>query len=509
MADRGRAVTGERPTGARLNAAALAGLAPGDGLVLPDPAALNASVGLVHLGIGAFHRAHQALYTEDAATAAGDSTWGICGVTQRSAGVRDQLAPQDGLYGALVRAPGTTRLRITGAVREVLLPTDQAADVTARFADPAVRVVSLTVTEKGYRRAPDGSLDLTHADVAADLAGAGAPRSSVGRLVRGLQARMRADAGPVTVLCCDNLPANGRVLSRLVDDFCAALPTREGDELAAWLATSVTFPSSMVDRIVPATTPEDVADARAITGLEDHGLVVTEDFGQWVIEDRFAAARPAWERAGAEFTADVEPYEAMKLRILNGSHSTLAYLGALAGHETIAQTVADDRLREIAEHLVTEDVIPTLAPAGDTDLPAYGRQILQRYTNPGLRHRTVQIAMDGSQKLPQRLLGTVRDRLAAHEHAPWATLGVAAWMAYVASERDAEGRELPLDDPLADRLGAVRGNTDPAAVVDDLLTVREVFGTDLPDHTVWRDDLVAAVGDLLAAPVAAGGRTTR
>nr|WP_246308677.1 mannitol dehydrogenase family protein [Kineosphaera limosa] len=464
---------------------------------MPARHSVDAAVGIVHLGIGAFHRAHQAAYTEDAMIATGDFTWGICGATQRSPRVREDLVPQDGLYGILVRSPQRAQLRVSGAVREVLSPTDQADLLTARLADPAVRIVSLTVTEKGYRRGGDGTLDVTHPDVAADLADGSAPRSAVGRLTRGLQGRMRGCGAPVTVLCCDNLPNNGAVVRGLVHDFCAALPTAEGDELAGWIGQHVTFPTSMVDRIVPATTAGDIAEAQGILGVQDRGLVVTEDFRQWVIEDDFAAGRPAWESAGAEFTDDVEPYEHMKLRILNGSHSTLAYLGALAGYETIAQTVADPRLAEVARGLIREDVIPTLAPAGQTDLAAYGDQIMARYENPGLRHRTIQIAMDGSQKLPQRLLGTVRDRLSAGARPTWATVGVAAWMAYVASERAADGRELPLDDPLADRLQSVRGLTDPDRIVTDLLTVRDVFGDDLPENTSWRADLVAALASVL------------
>lgn len=480
----------------RLNRAALAELTASDSLVLPSDAA-PARTGIVHLGIGAFHRAHQAIFTDDAMRHTNDDSWGISGVTQRSTTVRDQLAPQDCLYGVLEKTVDSARVRITGAVNEVLAPSKQAAELALRLADPGVRIITLTVTEKGYRRAADGSLDTNHPDVRHDIETTEAPRSAIGRLVRGLQGRMRASGAPVTVLCCDNLPSNGRVLAGLVTDFCRALPADEGDELYGWLDKNVAFPSTMVDRIVPATTDDDRAEAARITGLDDQGLVVAEQFRQWVIEDSFAAERPAWHEVGAEFTDDVEPYERMKLRILNGTHSTLAYLGALAGYETIAETVRDEALREVASGLINHDVIPTLEAAGDTDFERYGRTVLERFSNPGLRHRTVQIAMDGSEKLPQRLLGTVRDRLAAGASAPFATRGIAGWMAYLASERAASGLDLPIDDPRADRLGQVRGMTDAGNIVDNLLTVDDVFGSDLPANDAWRADLTEAVADVM------------
>lgn len=496
MADRGGAVS-------RLDRAALSGLTESPLLSLPARRTAGSSVGVVHLGIGAFHRAHQAIYTEDAALATGERGWGICGVTQRSAAVLDQLGPQDGLYGVLSKGADTPpSLRITGIVGEVLDGPTQVEDVLDRLADPAVTVVTLTVTEKGYRRGPDGRLDLDDPLVRADLDGA-APATAVGRLGRGLQRRRERDAGPITVLCCDNLNHNGRVVEALVREFCAALPTREGDVLGDWIAANVAFPSSMVDRIVPATTDDDRRQAGEISGLDDAGLVTAESFGQWVIEDRFTARRPAWELVGAQLTDDVTPFELMKLRILNGSHSTLAYLGALQGRRTIADAVADDRLRAVATALIREDMIPTLERPDGVDLVAYGDAVLARYTNPGLRHTTVQIAMDGSQKLPQRLVAPARAAIGAGREPHAVTLGLAAWMAYVALGRDREGRSLPLDDPMAEALGRVRGTSDPVTVVDRLLAIEPIFGSDLPELDWWRRELVDDVRDLLAGHVPA------
>ena len=430
-----------------------------------DPRGLR--IGIVHLGVGAFHRAHQAVYTEDA----GDG-WGICGVSQRSRTVIEQLAPQDGLYTVLTRSASEVDARVIGAVREL-----RFADAS-RIADPAVRVVTLTVTEKGYRHDPaTGRLRLDDKGIQADLAG-GAPRTVVGQLARSLAARMDADAGPLAVVSCDNLAHNGRMLAGLVGEFVAVL---RDERLAEWIAAQVSFPSTVVDRIVPATTLGDLAEARRLIGLDDFGAVVTEPFKQWVIEDEFPAGRPAWEQAGALLTADVTPYEVIKLRMLNGSHSALAYLGALAGCETIAEAMA--RFGEVPRRLMNDDVLPTVDVPGRFDIAAYQQQLLDRFANPALRHRTVQVAMDGSQKLPQRLLPTVRARRAAGAEPRWAALAVAAWMRWVCVAPE-------LDDPMADRLRAAVAGASPEQVVDRLLAIPEIFGADLREDAVVRDLLV-------------------
>jgi fructuronate reductase len=484
----------------RLSFATLSSISSSMDIQGPPPGSADQTTGIIHLGIGAFHRAHQAVLTEDASQAEGVARWGICGVTQRSASVQHQLASQDGLYGVLERSPQRTNLRLVGAVREVLHPASQQETLNARFDDPAIAVVTLTVTEKGYCRNARGGLDVSDPLLVNDLAG-GPPRSAIGRLVRGLQRRSQGCGAPITVLSCDNLTANGAVLKRLVGEFCEALPRAEADRLAGWIAAHVTYPCSMVDRIVPTTADADRDIARSILGLVDEGLVVAEPFRQWVIEDDFAADRPAWELAGVQLTRDVAPYELMKLRILNGSHSTLAYLGALNGYETVAETVADESLLAIARNLIVEDVIPTLAVPEGMDLAAYGEQVLTRYANPVLAHRTVQIAMDGSQKLPLRLLGTVRDNLRVGRHARWAAYGVAAWMAYVASPAARTGMALPIDDPMADRLTAgARGSGRAAAVVDALLGFTEIFGEDLPQVDWFRSELISGVEELLVRP---------
>jgi fructuronate reductase len=483
-----------------------------------DPRELT--VGIVHLGLGAFHRAHQAVFTEQAAQTTGETRWGISGVSQRSATVRDQLAPQDGLYSVLERGDTSPAIQVIGSIRDVLCAPEDPDSVVARIADPDVAVVTLTVTEKGYRAATEGGLDLKDQEIQADLAGR-PPRTVVGQLAAGLVRRAETGAGPLTVLSCDNLVANGPFLRRLMEDYAAALSSveprtgtntgthtgaRAGGQLAAQLEAA-RFPASMVDRIVPATTDADRDEAQQLLGgIRDEAVVVAEPFIQWVIEDDFAGARPGWEKAGAVFTGDVAPWEQAKLRMLNATHSMLAYLGGLRGYETIAEAVRDEQLAGLATELMTSDVVPTLTPPEGLDLTAYGASVLERFANPALRHRTAQVAMDGSVKLPVRLLGTVRDRLAVGAEPRLASLAVAAWMAYVAIGVDANGRELPLDDPLASTLRAAVGGVGRKRVdlVEALLGVGAVFGPDLRDHPVFRALLVDQLTGLL--PAGAGWR---
>jgi len=431
-------------------------------------------VGIVHLGIGAFHRAHQAVFTELAARATGDRSWGILGVTQRSASVRDQLRPQGGVYTVLTAGTHESRLDLVGSVLDVAWPAEETARVLEAMAAPTTHVVTLTVTEKGYARGADGGLDVARVRPDLDALAAGdtaAPgTTAVGLLVRGLAARWRAgqEAGerrPITVLTCDNMVDNGRVLERLVGEAVdAALPDGAGEGLRSWLATDVAFPCSMVDRIVPATTAEQRHAVERTLGARDEGLVVGEPFRQWVIEDRFAGPRPAWEEAGATFTDDVAPWEQAKLRLLNGTHSLLAYAGRLAGHATLAEAVTDPALHERARAFMLDDALPTLTPPDGADLHAYAESLLDRFANPATGHTTVQVSMDGTQKIPFRWGGVVADRLAAGAVPSGVAFALAAWSEVVRRET-ATGRRM--DDPRAAELADVvtRAGVDDAAAV--------------------------------------------
>jgi fructuronate reductase len=457
-------------------------------------------VGIVHLGLGAFHRAHQAVYTDD--VLGGDPRWGICGVSLKTPRASAMLHAQDGLYAVLTKSREGTTVRVIGALRETLFLGADRVRLMARFADPAVTVVTLTVTEKGYCHDPaTGRLNLDHPDIVHDLAAPDAAVSTVGVLVAGLAARRAAGAGAINVVCCDNLPHNGRVVEGIV----AAYARQRDPALGEWIATHVAFPSTMVDRIVPATTDADVAEVARLLGVADAAPVVCEPFGQWVIEDRFVAARPAWESAGAQLVADVAPFETMKLRLLNGSHSTLAYLGFLAGHDFIWQASMDPDLATLVERQMVEEIVPTLVAPPATDLPAYCAQLMVRFRNPALPHRTQQIAMDGSQKLPQRLLNTVRERIAAGASIDHLTLAVAGWIRY-ASGADEQGRAIAVSDPLAPTFAGIVAASagDAGRIAAGFLDLVPVFGGELVGHAAFR----AAVTDKVVALFRDGVRAT-
>jgi fructuronate reductase len=450
------------------------------------------TTGIVHLGLGAFHRAHQAVYTD--AILHRHPCWGICGVSLKTPRVIAALAPQDGLYTVLEKSVEGTSARVIGAVRETLFLGTQRERVIARMTDPAVRVITLTVTEKGYCHDPaTGRLDLSHPDIAHDLAHPEAPVSAIGVLAAGLAARREAAGGPINVICCDNLPHNGRTVEGIVTAYAQA----SDPALADWVGTHVAFPCTMVDRIVPATTEAAIAETARLLGVADAAPVVAEPYKSWVIDDRFAAARPPWEHAGAQIVADIAPFETMKLRLLNGSHSTLAYLGFLSGHEFIWQASADPLLATLVERLMAEEVMPTLVAPPGVDLRAYGAQLILRFRNPALPHRTQQIAMDGSQKLPQRLLATVRERLAGGGSIAHLALAIAGWIRY-ASGTDEHGKPIAVSDPLSAKFAAVaaaaRGNA--AHVADGFLDLAEVFGSDLPANAVFRRAVSRDVGGL-------------
>lgn len=433
----------------RLSAALLGRLPADVGRPVYDRAAVKC--GVVHLGIGAFHRAHQAALFE-AALAAGDMRWGVTGVSLRSGDVRDQLAPQDGLYTLLVRGGDEERAQVVGAVRQVLVAPENPQAVVGALASPDTHIVTLTITEKGYRldRASGGLL-VGDPDVAHDLASLASPRTAPGLIVAGLMARRAARLEPLTVMSCDNLPHNGALLR----DAVVAMARAHDPGLADWIAAEVAFPSTMIDRIVPATTPDDIAAMARRLGVEDRAMVKTEPFTQWVIEDRFSGARPDFAGLGAQLADRVAPWEDAKLRLLNGAHSAIAYLGGLAGDEFVHQFTARDAGRRLIAMLWNE-AQETLEPPAGLDIAAYRSALLDRFANPALQHRTRQIAMDGSQKLPQRLLQPLIERAAARKDSPALALAVAAWMRWQTGRTD-HGERFAIDDPAADRLARARG----------------------------------------------------
>lgn len=446
---------------------------------------------IVHLGVGAFHRAHMAPYLDEVLRE--HPSWGIIGASLRRSATRDALAPQDFLYTLMVRSGSGTAACIVGSLLEVLDATMQRRELMSALVDPRTKIVSLTVTEKGYCHDPgSGELDSRHPYILRDLEHPEAPVTTPGLIVRALELRRSGGIAPFTVLCCDNLPENGKTVARIVAGFAAL----RDQDLANYIAGEIAFPSTMVDRIVPATTEDDRQLAYEMTGLADAWPVVTEPFSQWVVEDRFPSGRPPLELAGVQLVADVRPFELMKLRMLNGSHSTIAYLGYLGGYEYVNEAIADPAIHALIYELMTDEVMSTLS-GHFYDLEAYRDALLQRFRNPALQHRTWQIAMDGSQKLPQRLLGTIRDRLAKDLPVTRAVLGVAAWMRYMTGV-DEKGFRIDVRDPLAARLRSIAetGGGSPAAIVDGMLGVAEVFGADLPRNEMFRAELVGHLQSL-------------
>lgn len=462
--------------------------------------------GIVHLGIGAFMRAHMAAATE-AAIAAGDLRWGITGVSLRQADTRDALGPQDGLYTLAIRdadAQGQPRqrLQVIGAVRSLLVAPENPQAVLNAIAAPDTRIVSLTVTEKGYCHDPaTGALRLDHPDIVHDLAHPLVARSAIGMLVYGLQLRHARGHSPLTLMSLDNLPANGRVLRAAVLRFAEEMDST----LRAWIEGQCRFPCSMVDRIVPKTTDADRETVSAALGCVDAWPVLGEPFFDWAIEDEFAADRPDWTLGGARFVPDAEPFEKLKLRMVNGTHSSLAYLGAMAGWQTVDKAIGQPALRMHIEALMRDEIEPTLPALPGLDVAAYRHNLLARYANPALAHRTHQIAMDGSQKLPQRLLGTLRDRLARGLSITRMALGLAAWMHYLRGV-DEQRQSYRIDDPHADALTALYqtsiGQGVSTASVHAMLAYAPVFG-DLAGNTALTAALLPLLQSLQSHGVAA------
>ena len=435
--------------------------------------------GIVHLGIGAFHRAHQAFYTEAVLNQFGGD-WGIIGSSLRSASVRDQLVPQDCLYTLVERSGEGEKLQIIGAVTDTLVGPENPAALVATIAQPTIKIVSLTVTEKGYCHDPaTGNLNEAHPDIIHDLQHLEAPVSAIGFIVAALKQRFEKNQKAFTALSCDNLPNNGEVLEKVVLQFAQKI----SPALADWIKANATFPSTMIDRIVPATTDDDRRDIENRLGARDEGMVVCEPFSQWVVEDKFADGRPEWEKVGVLLVKDVRVFEKIKLRLLNGAHSTMAYTGYLSGFQYISEVMEQPAFVKLVTTYMAREAGETVAAPAGFDIEAYKQQLRDRFSNKALKHRTWQIAMDGSQKLPQRLLETLREQLKGNGNIDILCLGVAAWIRYV-SGVDEQGQAIEVSDPLAKELRAAcdanQGN--PAGMVKAVVSIPKVFGTDLIDE---------------------------
>lgn len=461
----------------RLSAATVDRLAPT--VAQPEYEYAAQAVGIVHLGIGAFHRAHQAVYT-DTAMAGGDRDWRIAGLSLRSAGVHDALAPQDGLYTVTERSADHERTALIGATAQVVVAPEGPDDVAALLARPSVQVVTLTVTEKAYFIGGDGTLD---ADAVAASGG-----TIYHHLAAGLAARRAQGLGGLTLLSCDNLSGNGALLAAGLAHWLDSTDPA----LGRWVEAECACPATMVDRIVPAVSAADLDHVAGAIGLRDEGAVVTEPFRQWVIEDRFAGPRPRWELAGAQLVADVAPYERAKLRLLNGAHSALAFLGLLAGHLHVHEAMGDASIATTVDRLMRHEAAASLTPTPGQDVPAYINALQRRFANIALPHRLAQIATDGSQKIPQRWLAPLADNAAQGRHCPATLRALAAWIVHV------RGKGATVADPLAARLASTWAAAGSGGIVEALVgtngLLRSRWTPDAAETAILNDEIDRLLG---------------
>ncbi len=466
-----------------------------------DRAAL--SPGIVHVGLGNFHRAHQAIYLDDLFATGRDHDWALVGAGVREAdrAVRDDLKAQDWLTTVVELNPGGLTARVCGAMIDYVEPG--AAPLIDAMSDPAIRIVSLTVTEGGYFIDPaTGGFALDHPDVAADIAAPDAPRTVFGIIVAALARRRAAGARPFTVMSCDNLPENGHVAANAVLGLARAVDA----DLAAWIEAEGAFPNGMVDCITPATGLRERALVEEKFGIRDRRPVVCEPFRQWVLEDRFCNGRPALETVGVEFVEDVAPYELMKLRILNGGHAAIAYPAALLGIDMVHDAMADPLVSGFLTRLERTEIVPTVPPIPGVDFDAYLASVQERFSNAAVGDTIPRLCFDGSNRQPKFILPVIADRLAAGQSIDGLALEVALWCRYCAGTDEA-GRTIVLEDPIADTLGdhARRAKDDPAA----FLSLDAVFGPLGRDGTfraafadalgaLWRDGVARTLRDYIS-----------
>jgi fructuronate reductase len=464
------------------------------GTVLPNYNRDATRFGIVHIGPGAFHRAHQAYYVDTLLHS--DKRWAISALSLKSTGLRDALKDQDGLY-TLVELGAAPRARIIGAIREMLVGATDTEAAFARLTMRDTRLVSMTVTEKGYCLDPKNELDRGNADIVHDLANPSRPRSTIGWIVEALRRRRQAGIPPFTVLSCDNLPDNGVVLRKALVTFAAASDA----DLARWIEAEVVSPRTMVDSITPATHDELRKRATELTGLIDEWPIQREPFTQWVIEDLPAMRDADWQSVGVTLAKDVGVYDRAKLRLVNGPHSTLTYIGLLRGHESVADAMRDEQLARFVELLMTEDLAPSLGNPPGFDLEHYISAVLARFRNPGIRHLLSQIAWDGSKKLPVRIVVTISEALQAGRPVHRLAMPLAAWMRFIARQAKAG---VAIVDPDAARLAEIGKacSGDAHADVDRFAVCEAVMPPALLADPRFRRALEAAY-EKLAAPLSA------
>tara|TARA_B100000809_G_scaffold19840_1_gene17440 strand:+ start:6210 stop:7709 length:1500 start_codon:yes stop_codon:yes gene_type:complete len=437
----------------------------------------NTEIGIVHLGPGAFHRAHQAVYTENAMNLSGGN-WGICGVSLRSAIAQEVLQQQDYLY-TLAVLDQNTRYQVIGSIKEILVANKQSDDVITRMSAATTKLVTLTITEKGYCLASDGSLDLNHEDIKHDLANPIKPISAIGFIVESLKQRRMNGTSAFNVLSCDNVSGNGDKLRRAVLDYAEQLD----DQLKTWISDNVAFPNAMVDSITPKTENYTVESVSKAINAQDNWPIQREDFSQWVIENNWQGERPDWGKVGVIFTDDVEGFEHAKLRLLNCLHSTLAYAGSLAGFETVFDAISDKDFFQFISKLAQNEIIGSFTPPKEMDVKVYADEIIQRFLNPSIRHLLAQIAWDGSQKLQMRLLPIIRDNIQLNRSTKLLCFSLASWFEFICQ---AVKNNQEIIDPMANHFNEITGvlSNDVTEVVNSFLAIESIFGNDFVKNDI-------------------------
>jgi mannitol 2-dehydrogenase len=469
-----------------------------DGVRVPQYDRRQVTYGIIHFGVGGFHRAHQALYLDNYLEQNPGSDWGICGVglLEFDRKMRDVMQAQDCLYTLVERSPKEDNARVIGSITQYLFAADDREAVIVALAAPQCRIVTLTITEGGYYLVEGtGEFDVNHPTIQHDLQTPDAPHGVYGFLTAALERRRQKGLSPFTVLSCDNLQGNGDLVRKMLTAFAK----QQDPDLGRWIQENVAFPNSMVDRITPSTTPADIQRVRDRFGVDDDWPVVAEPFIQWVVEDRFCAGRPDLESVGVQMTDDVKPYEMMKLRLLNASHSLVGYLGSLLGYTYSSEAMGDPLIRQAVEQLMDE-VSSTLSPLPGIELDRYQQTLIERFGNPKVRDQLSRLCLNGSDKIPKFILGSLRDKLAQGESVTYLSFAIALWFRYLTGT-DEQGRSLPIDDPIADLLTekALMGKDDPTP----LLAIETIFGN-LSESSAF----VTAVSHHLQQLYALGTRVT-
>ncbi|MBC2602580.1 mannitol dehydrogenase family protein [Puniceicoccus vermicola] len=457
------------------------------------------SQSIMHVGVGGFHRAHQAEYADDLLNQGGDKTWGYCGVglLRHDARMDAIMRAQDCLYTLVERGPEGNSARVIGSIGEFVYAPDNREAVIEQMASPKTRIVSLTITEGGYYFASNGELDAAHPDLVMDLENPHAPSCSFGYLLEALDRRRLRGLSPFTIMSCDNVQGNGEVAKKMLSAYAEL----RDPALRNWMDTNCLFPNSMVDRITPATTDELRILVREEFGIEDDWPVMTEPFKQWVIEDHFIDGRPRWEDVGAQMTEDVLPYELMKLRLLNGTHQALCYIGLLLGKELVHETMEDSEIRTLCRRMMDEEATPTLSPVPGIDLTEYKDSVIERFANPAIRDQLSRIGIYGSSGIPKFVLPCISEQLKKGGSIKLLSFVIASWFRFL-SGLDESGKEMPMLDPMAEKL---RNRAQEAGSdASPLLAMREVFSEELANQPLF----VETVSSLLKSFYERGAAAT-